>query len=130
MHSKYFLLHLIINFTKKNIEMSKTIKFKYLFQDDYNPKYVNGAQGGISPRGEIIINFYFERNGLPHSQTLEFDENGKSSEIIESLPNDLESSFLRVVENGVVMSYQTAKEIHNWLGKHIEKLEEINAKED
>lgn len=37
------------------------INFKYKFSDAYNPVYVNGAYGGVNPRGEIVINFYFER---------------------------------------------------------------------
>lgn len=33
------------------MEKPEKIKFKYIFKDDYNPKYVNGAFGGISPQG-------------------------------------------------------------------------------
>ena len=44
---------------------------------------------------------------------------------IESEPADLKSSYVRVIENGVVMNYSTAKEIHNWLGSHIEQLEKF-----
>ncbi|MFC0297755.1 hypothetical protein [Geobacillus jurassicus] len=46
----------------------KVVHFKYLFPDDYNPVYVNGAHGGISPQGEIVVNFYFERRPLPPVQ--------------------------------------------------------------
>ncbi|MDN5202856.1 hypothetical protein QQ008_15810 [Fulvivirgaceae bacterium BMA10] len=107
--------------------MSKdTIKCKYIFEEDYNPLYVNGAQGGINSLGEIIINFYLERNALPKSQTFSV-ENGKiSKENIDKVePKDLKNSFVRVFQNGVVMNYQTAKEVHKWLGKHIESLEQI-----
>ena len=38
-------------------------------------------------------------------------------------PKDLKTSFVRVIENGIVMNYQTAKEIHRWLGNHIDTLE-------
>lgn len=102
------------------------IKCKYIFKDDFNPVYVNGAQGGINPHGEIVINFYLERMALPVSQIYEI-ENGKlSAQEIESEPSDLKNSFVRVIENGVIMNYQTAKEIHKWLGAHIEKLEELS----
>ena len=103
------------------------IKCKYIFQDDYNPLYINGAQGGINPLGEIVINFYLERNALPNSQTyiIENDKIGpEKSDEVE--PEDWDNSFVRVIQNGVIMNYQTAKEIHKWLGQHIKNLEKIN----
>lgn len=102
------------------------IKCKYIFKDDYNPVYVNGAQGGINPQGEIVIDFYLERNALPTSQTFEIVEDKLSAKEIETEPEDLKNSFVRVIENGVIMNYQTAKELHNWLGNHISQLEELS----
>lgn len=29
-----------------------TVKFKFVFEDSYNPVYCNGAMGGIQPNGE------------------------------------------------------------------------------
>ena len=101
------------------------IKCKYIFKDNFNPKYINGAQGGINPQGEIVINFYFERNALPNSQTYSVEENKISPQEIDSEPIDLKNSFVRVIENGVVMNYRTAKEIHKWLGNHLETLEKL-----
>ena len=103
----------------------KKVKCKYLFKDDFNPKYVNGAQGGINPHGEIIINFFLERGALPISQTYEVTAENSNPKELSSEPADLNNSFVRVIENGVIMNYQTAKEIHNWLGNHLEQLEKI-----
>ncbi len=52
------------------------IKFKYVFSYNYNPVYVNGAHGGISPRGELVVNFYLERPPLPNSIAHEINQNG------------------------------------------------------
>lgn len=102
----------------------KKIKFKYIFNQQYNPKYVNGAFGGIGPQGEIIINFYMERAALPNAQTFSLENDQVSEEIIEDRePEDHPHSFVRFVENGVVLDYKNAKEIHRWLGEHIKKLE-------
>ena len=104
------------------------IKCKYIFKDDFNPKYINGAQGGINPQGEVVINFYLERSALPVSQTYGIEDGKLSAQEIESEPSDLQNSFVRVIENGIVMNYQTAKEIHKWLGNHIAILEELSGK--
>ncbi|MBN1270897.1 MAG: hypothetical protein JXB26_01385 [Candidatus Aminicenantes bacterium] len=102
------------------------IKFKYIFDKCYNPIYVNGAIGGINLKGEIIINFYLERHGLPISQAFEIDENGKVGDEIERKPEDLKESTVRFVQNGVILSLESAKRIHKWLGKHIVALEELS----
>ncbi|MCH7413209.1 DUF3467 domain-containing protein [Belliella sp. R4-6] len=97
---------------------------KYIFKDDYNPKYVNGAFGGLGPQGEFIINFYFERVPLPNSQTFEIIDGNSVQEIEnERKPLDHEQSLVRVVENGIIMDYQHAKEIHRWLGEHLKTFE-------
>lgn len=102
----------------------QTIKFKYIFTPDYNPKYVNGAYGGVSPQGEINVNFYLERRGLPKYHEFFVDEKGKLTEkSIE--PADHQHSMVRVVENGVTLSLAGAKNIHEWLGKKIVELEKL-----
>jgi len=63
---------------------------------------------------------------LPNSQTFEIEDEKITAIEIESEPADLKNSFVRVVENGVIMNYQTAKEIHRWLGIHIENLEQLS----
>lgn len=103
----------------------KTIKFKYIFDDDYNPVYVNGAHGGINFQGEIIANFYLERFGLPNSQTQEITPDGRVGAVTESDPKDLDQAHVRYVRNGIVMNLHTAKTIHQWLGQHIENLERM-----
>ncbi|WP_129126329.1 hypothetical protein [Geomonas oryzae] len=100
--------------------------FKYIFTYDYNPVYVNGAHGGISPRGELVINFYLERQPLPNAISHEITQAGQIGPETEVEPSDLGRSLVRQVINGVVVNHQTARELHFWLG---EKLKEFEAME-
>jgi hypothetical protein len=102
----------------------QNIKFKYIFEDDYNPKYVNGAQGGINPKGEIIINFYVERAALPKSVTHSLEDNKLSRDTVTE-PEDLKDSLVRYVQNGIILDIRSAKEIYNWLGRHIDEYENM-----
>jgi|SRR5690606_13690612 len=102
------------------------IKYKYKFDDRYNPKFINGAIGGVSPQGEIIINFYLERTSLPITQTFDINKSTGIGQLSVTEPKDIENSFIRYIENGVVMNYKTAKEIHRWLGEHIKNLEKLD----
>lgn len=101
------------------------LKFKYVFNYGYNPTYVNGAQGGFSPRGEMVMNFYLERQPLPESITHEITAEGAIGQETNVEPSDLANSMVRFVDTGVVMSYENAKVFHAWMGEKLRELEEM-----
>jgi hypothetical protein len=105
----------------KNPEMT----FKYIFQYDYSPVYVNGAHGGVSPRGELVMNFYLERQPLPNAISHEITPAGTIGEETGAEPSDLGRSLVRQVTNGVVVNYQTARELHYWLGEKLKEMEAL-----
>jgi hypothetical protein len=115
--------------TKGNQHMSKhdpAITFKYIFKYDYNPVYVNGAHGGVSPRGEIVANFYLERQPLPNEITHSINPDGSiAADIVAVDPENLESTIIRYVSSGVVLNLQNAKALNNWLGDKIVELERM-----
>ena len=82
------------------------LTFKYVFNYGYNPTYVNGAQGGFSPRGEMVINFYLERQPLPESISHEITSEGAIGRETSVEPKDLAGSMVRFIDTGVVMSYE------------------------
>lgn len=102
------------------------ITFKYVFNYAYNPTYVNGAQGGFSPRGEMVINFYLERQPLPESISHEITPEGAIGRETAVEPEDLSSSLVRYVDTGVVMNYDSARVFHSWLGDQLHAMEELH----
>jgi hypothetical protein len=107
-----------------------TVKFKYLFADDYNPVYANGAYGGITTKGEMVINFFLERTGLPYSETFELKEGSEIGVMVERNPEHAPPNIVRFVSTGVVLSYESAKTIRDWLDKHLAQLEKLQGKDD
>jgi hypothetical protein len=101
------------------------LTFKYIFDYGYNPVYVNGAHGGVSPRGELVMNFYLERMALPNSITHEINPNGTIGREVAAEPEDLGQSMVRFIKSGVVMNLQNAKELHHWLGERIKEMEAL-----
>ena len=101
------------------------VKFKYIFTYDYNPVYINGAHGGITPRGELVVNFYQERPPLPNSISHEINPNGTIGSEVSVSPEDLNQTLVRFVTNGVVVNYQTAHDLHFWLGEKLKEMEAI-----
>ena len=100
------------------------INFIYKFSEDYNPKYVNGAYGGVSPTGEIVANFYLERMPIPKKVEQEVTKDGKLGDEIRTEPESHGHNMIRFVETGVVFNLRHAKEFHAWLGTKIGELEE------
>ncbi len=101
----------------------KQITFKYLFDDNYNPKYANGIYGGLVGL-DIVLNFYIERHALPISETHSVTDKLEVGPQISHEPQDLSNSMVRFVENGVIMNLATAKVLHKWLGDQITKAQE------
>jgi len=106
------------------------IIFKYLFAEDYNPVYVNGAHGGVSPRGEIVVHFYLERPGIPVSITHEVTPGGSIGAEINEVPSDFKQTLYRAVESGVVMNQESARSFHLWLGERLKELENLQQARD
>lgn len=102
------------------------IKFKYVFNYGYNPTYVNGAQGGFSPRGEMVINFYLERQPLPEAISHEITPEGAIGRETGAEPKDLNQSMVRFIDTGVVMSYENARVFHAWMGEKLREVEELS----
>jgi hypothetical protein len=102
------------------------ITFKYLFNYGYNPTYVNGAQGGFSPRGEMVINFYLERQPLPEAMSHEITPDGTIGRETGVEPADLAKSMVRYIDTGVVMNYENARVFHSWLGDKLREMEELH----
>ena len=103
--------------------MAESIRFKYVFPDDYSPVYVNGAYGGMGPRGEITINFYQERMPVPKEESRTIKDDGTVGEQINIIPDDLTRLVIRYVNAGVIMTPETARLIYTWLGGHIARIE-------
>jgi hypothetical protein len=99
--------------------------FKYIFTYDYHPVYANGAHGGVNPRGELVMNFYMERQPLPNSITHEITPAGTIGNETGAEPDDLGHSLVRQVLNGVVVNYQTARDLHYWIGEKLKEMEAL-----
>ena len=105
----------------------RQIKFKYVFPENYNPVYCNGAYGGISTHGEIIANFFLERLPIPKHVVNNVNEDGTLSGIVETDPENIDNTFIRYVTNGIILNEDNAKAIYEWLGEQIQEIENRKA---
>ena len=101
------------------------ITFNYHFSENYNPVYVKGAYGGIGPKGELIVNFFLERQGIPKSHTHEINKDGSLNAEPESVPKDPLTNVIRFIQTGIILNMDSAKHIHDWLEQKIDDLQNL-----
>ncbi len=101
------------------------VTFKYVFAPDYTPVYVNGAHGGVSPRGEIVVNFYLEQLPLPMSITHAINPNGTIGVETAGEPADIKTTMVRHIDTGIILTSENARIFHAWLGERIREAEAI-----
>ena len=101
------------------------LTFKYIYNYSYNPVYVNGAHGGLSPRGELVMNFYLERPPLPEEIRHEINQNGTIGNVTGEEPKDLNSSMVRFIDNGVILNFESARNLYFWLGERLQEMESV-----
>lgn len=110
--------------------MPQKVEIKYTQPANYRPTFVNGAFGGINPQKQLVVNFYFENNPTPESQTFELNENGKLGNELERKPESDILYINREITTGIILDLESAKRISNWLNNKITQLEEIKKQED
>lgn len=106
---------------KKEGSVGKQDRYTYTYRavDEYNPRYVNGAYGGIGPGGEVVVNFYLERHALPNVVEYAIGAGGEVGDVVHENPPHVEHEIVRVVESGIVMNLETTRRIYDWLGEVI-----------
>ncbi len=109
---------------------NKQIKFKYIFEGNYNPVCCSGTYGGISPNGEIVANFFYERMPIPNSVVHELNDDGTLSGVVALDPENLDNTVIRYVSNGIILNLDSAKAIYKWLGDQIQEIENRTAPQE
>lgn len=100
------------------------VTFKYIFTDEYHPEYVNGSLANVNPQGDIVLNFFFERPGLPEKQVYSITPEGTLGEQDQKsmLPKDLKTSLVRQVVNGIILSKSSAIQLREQLDQILEQM--------
>lgn len=105
---------------------SEKIKFKYVIPDHITDNYVNGVFGGTTPRQEIHMHFFSERNPIPKAFTLELAEKDKLPKEIELIKG---GDVVRLIQASIIMNLNTAVSIRDWLNDRIKHLEPTENKD-
>jgi hypothetical protein len=103
-------------------DKKKTITFEYRLSNQYTVYPITGAFGGITPRGDIIVNLFTERNAIPHKQVFELsNEHG----LARMLSEEKGTEIVRDVHFGISLQSQDARSIADWLYEKAAEWDEL-----
>ena len=103
----------------------KRIKFFFQKAADYKLLPVNGAWGGLTTRGDFILEFLVEHNTTPNYIMNEVTPEGKLAKLIAKDPEEPEDiiSVTRELVGGISLSIEHAKSIADFIQEKCAEVE-------
>lgn len=100
---------------------STQVQIHYQVEANAPVVYAHGAYGGIGPRGDVIMNIYYDNWPLPAASSLIINEEGR----VVSEQTERDESIVRSIVARIIMPPPIARSLAEWLR---EKAEEAEAK--
>jgi hypothetical protein len=92
------------------------ISIDYIKSNHFRVIHADGAWGGLTARGAIHMGLFSERPTIPQTQVYRVTDEGKLGTPIPERTKKRDADMVREVEVEVIMSYDTAQALYNWLG--------------
>jgi len=115
---------------RKKSENQTDVFCVYLKAKDFRTFYVNGAYGGLSPKGEVTLNFYFEKFPLPKRTGIKLSPEGKVLAQQHELPLPEEYWTEREVQTSVVLNIEEARNFADWLTRIVGSVDDKGKKSE
>ena len=101
------------------------VVFGYDRDPEYRVIFANGAQGGVTPKGEYTFDLFFEHARAPDKVVHSITPDGLGPEVEHSPPMP---QVVRDLLVGVVMTPAGAKSLAHWILENIRQFEDKAAK--
>ncbi|GFM35808.1 hypothetical protein [Desulfovibrio psychrotolerans] len=106
----------------KGYKLPARIRYEYEIKPDAALEYAHGVWGGVNPHGEVEMNFYTESDKLPSfSERIISPDGSIGHEIIPA--EGEQKAVTRNVHSRIVMNYNTARALYEWLDEKLSALE-------
>ena len=112
----------LVNPKKNDKKIVDSISFEYKLSADYKVHAVNGIFGGITPKGDLMINLFYEGHPIPEHSTYNINQDGTIGDEKERI---VSNALVRNIPFGVSMTIDTAKSLKKWLEEKIEQYDTI-----
>ncbi|MDR3358430.1 MAG: hypothetical protein LBN96_06220 [Desulfovibrio sp.] len=104
-------------------KMPSKIRYSFRLEPKARLQTAHGVWGGVNSQGEIEMNFYYESEALPPFVEQIVEPDGALGS--EFIPEDEElREVTRHIHTRVLLSYNTARGVLEWLEEQLDALEE------
>jgi hypothetical protein len=103
-------------------KLPPNIRFHYLKNPQFRVVHVDGAIGGITPRGLIHCAVYSERPAIPQSTVQDVTPEGRLG---DETGREGREGIVREIDVDLMLTKQAATELRDWLDKRVNELTEI-----
>ena len=111
----------------------KSVKFIFDKSDDYKLIYVNGVHGGVSPRGDLVCNFFYEYADTPAAEVMPLLEGvpqtDKISRIDREKHDPTEIVMRRDLRVGLIIPLHQVSNVANWMLSKLKESKVVVEKE-
>jgi len=95
------------------------VKFLYIKPEKYEPVYVNGLFGGMTPRGELLCNFFYEHHDVPEEEHYDVEDGklktDKTIQIQRVKPKPSEVIYRRDLRVALIIPAHQVSNMANWM---------------
>lgn len=110
----------------------KKARFVYRKPDDYEPVYVNGVYGGITPRGELLAHFFIEYSDIPLQESYDVKDNelDQDSRIVDHRHDRQEGEvvYTRDIRTGILIPAHQIQSMIKWMQEKLDIIMEAQKK--
>ncbi len=109
----------------KEKQKTDKITFVYSRPEDLIPIYVNGVYGGMTPKGELVCNFFIEYRDVPLEEKMRVVEGIPQVDKIQKMerrkqePNEM--VWIRDIRVCLIIPPQEISNMANWMLEHLKK---------
>jgi len=100
------------------------VTFCYEKSNFFRTIHVDGAHGGISPDGHMVIMSVFnERRPIPKKEVYRQDQSGIMK--VHAPGTEVRDGYFREVEATLIMDEETVRTLHKWLEERLRDLQSV-----
>lgn len=100
----------------------RTLEFHFKKSANHRTYHVDGAFGGLTPRGGIYVDFYVEHLPTPQVITQVVGSDGTLGQEVGRASKE---GIIRDIECGITMDIHAAKAFRDWLDRKIVELDSL-----
>ena len=104
--------------------LPEQVRYHFIKSNAFRVFYVDGAHGGITPKGQIQIALFNERHPIPQQIVHKLDADGSLGDVIAEETVGRQG-IVREVEAEAIMTLETAKSLIAWLSRSVKQLEKL-----